>query len=201
MLLRNVFNWQVWINSGNIGEKPRLGFQRFEELPLRRWISLPRTKLEVKAFPLNHGKGYPSTAFLLKHKNDYLLYFGDTGADSIEHDNKIQQIWREIAPLIRWHQLHAILLECSYTNAQPNNQLFGHLKPELFLMELHKLAAQVSPHTSNALKGLVVFVTHIKPSLTMPDNQVAKIIFQELKKGNSLGVRFILPRQGERYVF
>ncbi|WP_280123797.1 hypothetical protein [Coxiella endosymbiont of Ornithodoros amblus] len=50
-------------------EKTRLGFQRFEVLPLRRWVSLPHsTKLEVKAFPLNHGNGYPSTAFLLKHK-------------------------------------------------------------------------------------------------------------------------------------
>ena len=74
-------------------------------------------------------------------------------------------------------------------------------KTGIVLMELHKLAAQVSPHSSNALKGLVVFVTHIKPSLTMPDKQVAKIIFQELKKGNNLGVRFILPRQGEQYVF
>ena len=89
-------------------------------LPLRRWISLPRTKLEAKTFPLNHGSGYPSTAFLLKHKNDYLLYFGDTGTDSIEDDDKIQQIWKEIAPLIRLHQLHGILLEilleCSYMN-------------------------------------------------------------------------------------
>nr|WP_280123805.1 hypothetical protein [Coxiella endosymbiont of Ornithodoros amblus] len=113
----------------------------------------------------------------------------------------MQQIWREIAPLVRRHQLHTILLECSYMNAQPNNQLLGHLKPELFLMKLHKLAVQVSSHSLNALKGLVVFVTHIKLTLTMSDDQVAKIIFQELQKGNNLGMRFILPWQGERYVF
>ena len=199
VLLKNVFNWSVWINSSNIGENPRLNFQRFQTLPLFRWVSLPNTDLQVKAFPLNHGNGYPSTAFLLKHQNDYLLYFGDTGADSIEHDNKIQHIWREIAPLIRRHQLHAILLECSYTNEQPNNQLFGHLKPELYLTELHKLAKQVNSHSTNALKGLIVFVTHIKPNLALPKDQTIKTILQELNKGNDLGIRFIVPKQGKRY--
>jgi 3',5'-cyclic-nucleotide phosphodiesterase len=197
----HVFNWGVWGNFGDEGVMPRLNYQHFQTLPLFQWIPIPKTEMSVKAFPLNHGNGFLSTAFLINYKEDYLLYFGDTGADKIEGDHAIQAIWNEIAPIIRKKKLHAILLECSYSNAQPDNKLFGHLKPSLYIDELHQLAKTVNSSAPNeALKDLIVFVTHIKPAIdSMDSNTTAKKILTELQNENDMGVKLILPLQGALY--
>lgn len=196
-----VFNWSVWGNFGDAGEKPQLHYQHYQTIPLFQWIPIPNTEMSVKAFPLNHGNGFLSTAFLLNYKQDYLLYFGDTGADEIEHAHAIQDIWDEIAPLIRAKQLHAILLECSFPNAQPQDKLFGHLNPHLYMNELRKLAYTVNKnHPESALQGLTVFVTHVKPTLdSLNNNETAKKILNEIEQENDLAVNLVLPVQGEQY--
>lgn len=201
-LQTNLFNWAVWANFGDTGVKPALNLQHYQTLPLMTWQAIPKTNMSVKAFPLNHGKGFPSTAFLIQSKQNYVLYFGDTGADNIEHDNKIEHIWNEIAPLIRKHKLQVILLECSYTNSQPDTQLFGHLKPSLFLAELHQLAMFVDPKNPNtALKDLTVFVTHIKPRPeSLPSHKTAEIVLSQLQAGDKLHIKFIVPEQGKKYL-
>ena len=200
-LLKNIFNWSVWGNFGDRGEIPHLNFQHYQTMPLLQWIAIPDTDLHVKTYPLSHGK-VVSSAFLIRHKNEYLLYFGDTGADSIENSTNMENIWKQIAPLIRHKQLHAIMLECSFLNSQPNDKLFGHLNPRLFMLELRKLASIVNPlDLKNALRGLQVVVTHIKPRLVDFDfsnakEHTASQIINELDQENDIGVKLIKPEQG-----
>ncbi|VEB30731.1 3',5'-cyclic-nucleotide phosphodiesterase [Legionella pneumophila] len=164
-LQKNIFNWSVWGNFGDSGEIPHLNYQHYQTIPLLEWVAIPDTDLHVKVFPLSHG-GMASSAFLIRYKTEYALYFGDTGADHIEKSTNLENIWKEIAPLIRNKQLHAIMLECSFLNSQPDDKLFGHLKPNLFMLELRKLASIVDPSDfRNSLQGLPVVVTHIKPRL------------------------------------
>lgn len=198
-LQKNIFNWAVWVNFGDKGELPHLNFQQYQTMPLLEWVAIPNTELWVKTFPLSHG-GMASSAFLVRHENDYLLYFGDTGADSIEKSTHMKTIWKEVAPLIRNKQLHAIMLECSFLNSQPDNQLFGHLKPSLFMSELRQLAFVVDPkNLKQALRGLRVVVTHVKPRLEDFSNSKStaeKQIMSELSQNNDLGVELIRPEQG-----
>ncbi len=199
-LENHVFSWAVWGNFGDAGEVPHLNLQHYQSVPLMQWVDVPKTDLQIKSFPLSHG-GMASTAFLVRAGSDYILYFGDTGADSIEKSSNIENIWNEVAPLIRNHQLHAIMLECSFTNTQADDKLFGHLKPSLYLAELHQLANKVdASDPTNALHGLAVIVTHVKPSLesiASPTNDTRLTVLSQLTDGNDLGVKFVLPAQGE----
>ncbi|KTD82219.1 MBL fold metallo-hydrolase [Legionella waltersii] len=198
-LQKNIFNWSVWGNFGDSGEIPHLNFQHYQTMPLLQWLSIPNTDLHVKVFPLSHG-GMASSAFLIRTKSDYMLYFGDTGADSIEKSTNMETIWKEIAPLIRKKKLHAIMLECSFLNSQPDNKLFGHLKPTLYMSELRHLASIVDPlDIRNALRGLPVVVTHVKPRpddfSNAKDDTVSQII-NELSQENDIGVELVKPEQG-----
>lgn len=196
----NIFNWKIWPNFGDEGEQPWLKKYHYHRLSVDKNSLIPKTTLFVRAFPLNHGKGYPSTAFLLKADNHYLLYLGDTGADNIEKSQDLKQIWQEIAPLIRSHQLNTVFIECSYSNKQSDALLFGHLKPKWLNYELHELAKIVNPEFPNkALNGLNVVITHIKQGFG--DNAIPQLILQELDKNNVLKVRFILPQQGKPMSF
>jgi 3',5'-cyclic-nucleotide phosphodiesterase len=198
-LQKNIFNWSVWGNFGDRGEIPHLNFQHYQTMPLLQWVAIPNTDLKVKAFPLSHS-GMVSSAFLIRYKTEYVLYFGDTGADSIEKSTNMESIWNEIAPLIRNKQLHAIMLECSFLNSQPDDKLFGHLKPKLFMSELRQLASIVNPlDLRNSLRGLPVVVTHIKPRLTDYSNSredTERQVISELSQENDIGVELIKPEQG-----
>jgi 3',5'-cyclic-nucleotide phosphodiesterase len=203
-LQKNIFTWAVWGNFGDAGEIPHLNLQHYQSMPLQQWIDIPNTGMQVKAFPLSHG-GMPATAFLIRNKNDYVLYFGDTGPDSVEKSTNMANIWNEVAPLIRNKQLHAIMLECSFTNAQPNDKLFGHLKPALYMAELRELAAIVNPaDAKNALRGLPVVVTHIKPKsndFSNTNDNTRNQVINELSQENDLGVQLINPVQGQMLSF
>ncbi|HAT2137835.1 TPA: 3',5'-cyclic-nucleotide phosphodiesterase [Legionella pneumophila] len=198
-LQKNIFNWSVWGNFGDSGEIPHLNYQHYQTIPLLEWVAIPDTDLHVKVFPLSHG-GMASSAFLIRYKTEYALYFGDTGADHIEKSTNLENIWKEIAPLIRNKQLHAIMLECSFLNSQPDDKLFGHLKPNLFMLELRKLASIVDPSDfRNSLQGLPVVVTHIKPRLADFSNSnedTEKQVIIELSQENDIGVELIKPEQG-----
>lgn len=199
-LKKNIFTWAVWGNFGDDGEIPHLNLQHYQPMPLQQWIDVPNTDMQVKVFPISHG-GMPASAFLMRYKNEYVLYFGDTGADSTEKTTNMENIWKEVAPLIRNKQLHAIMLECSFLNAQPDDKLFGHLKPTLFMSELRQLAEIVNPSdVTNAIRRLPVVVTHVKPRL--PDfatskEETRRLIINELSQENDVGVELIKPEQGK----
>lgn len=187
------FNWQAWPNFGSAGAPPTLRKYRLQELAPQQETAIENTALSVQTFVLSHGNPYQSAAFLVRNKDSYLLYLGDTGADEIEKSHCLHDLWQAIQPLVQQHQLKGIFIETSYANAQPTQQLFGHLTPALLMQELAALAQLTG---SAALRNLPVIVTHIKPS---EGNEMA--IRQQLIAANALQVKLIFPEQGQRLQF
>lgn len=188
-----VFNWKIWPNLANEGLHP-LNQYEYHRLSFNKNYLLPQPAISVQVFPLNHGDGYPSTAFLLKSQDHYLLYFGDTGPDPVEHSQDIELIWQAVAGLIREHKLNSIFIEVSYTNDRPDKLLFGHMTPHWLLYELNQLAKLVNPeHPQNALMGLKIVVTHIKQGLEQQD--IPAVILNQLNADNQSGAQFIIPQQ------
>ena len=185
------FSWQTWANFGDKGEKPVLNKYHYKELTEDNETTIESTGFSLTAFMLSHASPYKSTAFLVRRDSSYLLYFGDTGADTIERSQCLQHIWRYIAPLILKKQLKGIFLECSYPNEQPDKQLFGHLKPELLMTEMNRLSDLCGKKT---LKDFPLIITHMKPE---NDNEMK--ILSQLKALNTLNLHFIFPQQGNKF--
>jgi 3',5'-cyclic-nucleotide phosphodiesterase len=114
----------------------------------------------VTAFSLSHSNPNQSTAFLVRHEEAYLLYLGDTGADSVEHSDKMHNLWQQVSPLLTAKKLKALFIEVSFDNEQPDKQLFGHLTPHWLMSALQDLALLSG---TEALKDFPVVITHIKP--------------------------------------
>ncbi len=185
------FTPQSWSNFGNEG----LGaINKYTYRTLTPLTETPiyNTGLTVQAFPLSHAD-LTSTAFLVKNNNNYILYFGDTGSDAIEKSDKLQSVWKAVAPLIKNKLLKAIMIEVSFPNEQPDKSLFGHLTPRLLMAEISNLSQLTG---ADALKNLNVIVTHLKP----PADSITKIKAQ-LKAGNKLGLNLIYPSQGKLLQF
>ncbi|WP_243443870.1 MBL fold metallo-hydrolase [Asaia prunellae] len=158
-------------------------------------VTLAGTGLSAVAYPLSHG-GVESTAFLVRSGSDAMLYLGDTGPDTVEHSHDLEALWKEVAPLIRAHELHGIIIECSYDNSRSDKQLYGHMTPAWLLRELTSLRMTAGV----PMKDFPVLVSHIKPSLTAGLPAEARIKAQ-LDAGNADGFRFIIARQGMNVVF
>lgn len=195
-LADNYFNWQSWPNFGNTGVAPTLGKYTYKNLTPGEETPLADTDMTVRAFPLSHG-GVESTAFLLQSGGDALLCFGDTGPDPVEKSNDLHNVWAAVTDLVKQHRLKAIIIETSYTNSQPDKQLFGHLTPAWLLRSLGDLDKEAG---GDALKDLPIIIEHIKYSLKsgeLPQVTIAK----ELNAGNTLGVKFLIPEQGDHFHF
>ncbi len=178
----HLFNWIIWPNFGSEGKKP-LNQYAYKRLKEGKKSSIPSTAMSVEALLLNHPKGYLSTAFLIEASGAYVLYCGDTSPDE-----RLEKVWKKVAPLIRDESLSAIFLECSYLEAEP---LMGHVDTQSFMRELGALARLVDPaHPS--LKKCSVIVTHIKETLKGPS-----LIQEELDKLNELKIPLIFPKQGQ----
>ncbi|KAF1835843.1 hypothetical protein BDW02DRAFT_266819 [Decorospora gaudefroyi] len=72
-----------------------------------------------------------------------ILIFGDVEPDSLSLSPRTAQIWAEAAPKIAAGILKGIFIEVSYTNAQADAVLFGHLAPRHLIDELQNLASMV----------------------------------------------------------
>ena len=184
----NYFTWKSWANFANEGEAPALNKYHYSVLTPGTTIPIANTEMELTAYPLSHSN-LTSTAFLLKSKDDYLLYLGDTGPDEIEKSQNLNKLWQTIAPLVKSHQLKAIMIEVSFPNEQPDKSLFGHLTPKWLMQELAVLGNYCG---ADALKSFNIVVTHVKP----PVDHILKIK-QQLKAGNTLGVKLLFPEQGK----
>ena len=197
---KNVFNWKVWPNFGNDGEGFQLKKYDYVRAAPEQEIAIAGTPLFVTPFELCHS-GVTSTAFLVRAEESYALYFGDTGPDDAEQCENLQHVWQTIAPLVRENKLRGIFLESSYADPREAKQLFGHLTPSWMMKELHRLAETVDPkQPSTALNGMLVMVTHIKPSL-QADTPRRDQIKKQLEEANDLGVTFAFPEQGDRIEF
>jgi len=183
----NYFTWQNWANFADEGEKPHLGTYHYQVLSLNKEIPIQNTELFVTPFELSHGNPYKSLAFLVRYKNNYILYLGDTGADNIEKSYDLKKLWIAIAPLIKSKQLKAIFIETSFPNSQPDTKLFGHLKPNLFFDEMNKLSQYTG---KKALDNFNIVITHRKPI-----NNNEEIIRKELINNNTLKLHLIFPKQ------
>ncbi|HWB92497.1 MAG TPA: 3',5'-cyclic-nucleotide phosphodiesterase [Puia sp.] len=193
VLEEKYFTWESWANFGDQGEKPQLKKYHYVTMAPGKEMAAHRTSLHVQAFSLSHGNPYESTAFLVRNGDDYLLYFGDTGADSVEHSDKLRKVWEAVSPLIRNRRLKAIFIEVSFPNEQPVRSLFGHLTPALLEQELHSLASLTG---DTPLKGLPLVITHRKPS----GNQEERIR-RQLLADNPYQVKLVFPEQGRRLDF
>ncbi|WP_345988753.1 3',5'-cyclic-nucleotide phosphodiesterase [Chryseobacterium sp. Chry.R1] len=184
------FSWQSWANFTDTGETPRLGKYKMISLEENREIPLTDTEMYVTAFPISHVNPYESTAFLLRYNDDYLLYLGDTGSDRIEKSNKLEKLWKQVAPYVNKQKLKGILIEVSFPNEQPDKSLFGHLTPALLENELNILNGFCQP---GKLKNVPIIITHLKPV----DDNIEKIK-KQLKEKNTSGIRYIFPVKGEK---
>jgi 3',5'-cyclic-nucleotide phosphodiesterase len=185
------FNWQAWPNFAFGGKDPRLKKYALTDLVPREKRPLDNTAMEVTAFPLSHG-GTESTAFLIENDDDAILCFGDTGPDEVENSTRMRDVWVAVADRVQSGRLKAIIIEASYTNAQPDEYLFGHLTPAWLQKSLAELEALAG---AGSLKDLPVIVSHVKYSLKK-GVQPTETILGELEAGNTLGVRYIMPEQG-----
>lgn len=188
------FTWQSWANFGDAGQPPLLKKYHYVSLSEDRDTMLQNTGLSVTAFPLSHASPGESTAFLIRNENDYLLYLGDTGPDSVEHSKRLFHLWQTIAPLVKAHRLRAIFIEVSYFNEQPNTQLFGHLTPCWLMREMDVLNEAVGGE--GALNGFPVVVTHSKYF-----GEENKKLQAQIQKENGLQLKLIFPQQGRVYRF
>jgi cAMP phosphodiesterase len=193
VLRDHYFTWKTWANFADQGDRPALGKYHYVPLTVGQETAIAHTALFVTAFPLSHSKPNQSTAFLLRSGDAFLLYLGDTGSDELEESDKLHQLWKSVAPLIRAGKLKAIFIEVSFPNAQPEKSLFGHLTPRLLVRELNKLDSLAG---KGSLKGFPIVVTHIKPS----GDQEASIK-KELAAENPLEVQWIFPEQAKALSF
>jgi 3',5'-cyclic-nucleotide phosphodiesterase len=186
VLKNNYFTWKSWANFASEGDKPILNKYSYERLTPGKEIEVPNTDLKVTPFSLSHVNPYESSAFLVNNNENYILYLGDTGADTIENTDKLSNLWKSIAPLVIKHQLKCIFIEVSFDNSIADKSLFGHLTPKLLMQELNKLNSL----SAGALKKVQIAVTHIKPCDHCSEN-----IKKQIEVANNLGLRFIYPAQ------
>ncbi len=132
---------------------------------------------------------YESTAFLVRNQSSYLLYLGDTGADSVEQSTQLLALWKTVAPLISKGQLKAIFIEVSFDNSIPAKSLFGHLNPTLLMHELGKL----NNLTSGNLHQTPIYITHLKPCTDCEKNIQAQI-----QMSNQMGLKIHYPSQATK---
>jgi len=227
----DMWNWKVWPNFGASGVSPLNTYNVTTVQADGRSVydCPPDTHMSFRAFPLSHGsypsaetaddgttsvnwQPYPSTAYLMEYHTSGLqpkvLFFGDTGADSISGTTYVRDIWETVAPYVADGSLHAILFECSYLDSQPDNLLFGHLKPKLFVQELVVLRDLVALPTTEAaneaLSRVQIIVEHIKPSssLFQSTETTGDLVMQELQHWadvEGLSLNLIQPMPGHRY--
>lgn len=87
------------------------------------------------------GPSHTTTTYA--NRSTEVLIFGDVEPDAISAVPRTQLVWNEAAPKIAAGILKGIFIECSYTDAQADAVLFGHLAPRHVIAELAALAETV----------------------------------------------------------
>ena len=186
------FTWKSWANFADEGETPQLKKYHYKVLNPGEETSIENTEMTVKAFPLSHSN-LTSSAFLVKNRDNYILYLGDVGPDEIEKSNDLGLLWQAVAPLIKEKKLKAIMLEVSFPDEQYDRTLFGHLTPHWLMIELGELE-KISG--AGSLKGFNIVITHMKP----PQSSIERIK-KQLAAENKLQLNLIYPQQGKAINF
>ncbi|UAY54113.1 MBL fold metallo-hydrolase [Arachidicoccus terrestris] len=188
------FTWSSWANFANEGEQPALNKYHYVRLKEAQATAIKGTHMQVKAYQLSHAVPGKSTAYLIRSGQNYFLYLGDTGDDTNEQSHKLFDLWTAVAPLLKAGQLKGISIECSFPDEQPDNHLFGHLKPTLLMHNLSILDSLAGGTPGKpVIKDLPVIIAHIKP---LGSNE--QMIHKALREQNELGVRLVFPKRGRK---
>lgn len=188
------FTWSSWANFANEGEQPALKKYHYVRLKEGQPTDIKDTHMQVTAFELSHAVPGRSTAYLVKSGQNYFLYLGDTGDDANEQSQQLGRLWTAVAPLLASGHLKGISIECSFPDEQPDNHLFGHLKPTLLMRNLAILDSLAGGRVGKpVIKDLPVIISHIKP---VGSNE--QTIHKALRQQNDLGVRLIFPKRGKK---
>ncbi|KAL4895687.1 cAMP phosphodiesterases class-II-domain-containing protein [Aspergillus ambiguus] len=145
-----------------------------------------------------------SSAFFVRDKvtGKEVIVFGDIEPDSISAKQWNKRIWEEAARAFVAGRLKAIFIECSFTDDIQDEFLYGHLCPRHLGAELDMLASCIDPRPeadrTNALKGLNVYLTHIK---VMDDVCVQNILKQVRQRCSHLGCKVEVAARGKSYYF
>jgi len=199
VLKNDIFNNRTWVNFLNEGDRP-LSKYLVTRMQPGSPLADARAGLKITAYPLSHA-GILSTAFVLQDRDDQTaLYLGDTGPDSVEKQGMLANLWAHVAPSVRLGKLRVVIIEVSYPNGRADKLLFGHLTPDHLVAELTALARASDAARPDILRDVPVVISHVKP--TVGDSTSARQkIARELDAKNTLGVRFVHLRQGERASF
>jgi len=189
IMKNNYFTAKSWANFGSEGDKPILNKYTYNYLTPSKEIEVPNTELHVTPYMLSHVNPYESSAFLVRHQNDYLLYLGDTGADEVEKSNQLALLWKAVADKVIGNSLKAIFIEVSFDNAMPDKALYGHLTPLLLMQEMKVL----NKLSNGQLPKVPIYVTHIKPCVTCEMS-----IKKDIALSNTEGLTIKYVEQGKR---
>jgi len=187
------FNWQAWPNFTDRGKPPNLNKYQLINLPIAQTIDIPNTSLSVKAFSLSHP--VESTAFVIENDKNIMVYFGDTGADEIEKDNKLEKIWQYLAKQITHKNLRGIVIEASFPDSHSDKLLYGHLTPKWLTKELTHLSSLLE--SPLLLKKTKIIISHVKTSI-LKDVDASAVIQSQLQQHNKLDLHFIMAKQGHK---
>lgn len=190
VLKNNYFTNAAWTNFANEGDTPMLGKYHYQHLKPKEAFNIENTTLSAEVLELSHVNPQKSSALLVRNNDEYILYFGDTGADRVEKTNHLNEVWDYIAPLVQNGNLKTILIEVSFPNSQPEDKLFGHLTPNLLMEELGKLGEKTG---TDKLQNLNIVITHLKP-----DGDQIALIKQQLQANNPYQVNLLFPQQGKK---
>lgn len=187
------FNWQAWPNFTDRGTPPFLRKYHIIDLVPKQTKSIKDTQLKVTPFSLSHS--VESTAFVIDYQDNLFVYFGDTGPDKLEKEQKLATIWQYLTEQIQTKKLRGIVIEVSFNNRQPDDLLFGHLTPKWLMSELSYFYSLVEE--KEKLDDMQIIISHIKYGLKNGLDP-REIIQNELQLDNSLGLKFKLAKQGQR---
>lgn len=197
----HLFNWRIWPNLGDSGASPYLSRYHYVILPPKKQVHIANTEMYVKAFPLTQGKFFKSTAFLIQAGRQHVLYIGDIKSIKEENTPFFKELWKNVVPLVRKQQLHAIFMGISHPDS-PSDKNMSARTPKRAMEALQQLAELVNATKSNTvLKGLTIIITNRQPSLLTTEIPVNEQIKTQLGLLNNLGVRFVFPIQGQRLEF
>lgn len=98
---------------------------------------------------------YDSSAYFIRSlsSSHEVLIFGDVEPDSISLSPRNKQVWSDAAPKIAKGLLRGIFIECSYTDEQAEETLFGHQAPRYLMQELKVLGEEVDLYKRGETSG------------------------------------------------
>jgi 3',5'-cyclic-nucleotide phosphodiesterase len=195
VLSSDYLNWRAWPNFADRGISPRLSTLRLHDMAPGVSETVADTQMRVTAWPLDHG-GVVSSAFLIEGGQSSVLCLGDHGPDTPARA-ETHALWQAVAPLIRNGHLRAIITEVSYPDPRDDKQLFGHMTPSRLIASLRDLAAVAGG--ADALRGVTIIVDHVKYPLG--EEAAMRATLTRQLTAPDLPVRFVLPRQGDRFVY